>query len=250
MLGEHVLRNSMNGLTGTTNPDATGTPRWRRLLWAGLAALSIALVLSGPLASQVQAADDDEEESFETKAIKKFFGINNRDSIDYRERSPLVVPPNINSLPQPQANQVVNSPAWPKDPEEVERKKRQQAAKNRRRTTPEEEGRALTPAELDVAGRKPGAGRVVNPTGPQDAEADGRRIMRPDELGTTGSIFGKLFKDNTKPEVAEFRGEPARGNLTEPPTGYRTPSAAHPYGLLPRQEKAKPFDLSKRGEGN
>lgn len=244
------MQHSTNGLTDKTNSGALGTPRWRRLLWAGLATLTIALVLSGPLASQVRAADDEEEESIETKAIKKFFGINNRDSIDYRERSPLVVPPNVNNLPPPQANQVVNSPAWPKDPEEVERKKRQQAAKNKRRTTVEEEGRALTPAELDGPGRKAGAGRVTNPTGPQDAEADGRRMMRPEELGTQGNIFTKLFKDNTKPEVAEFRGEPTRGNLTEPPVGYRTPSAAFPYGITPRQEKAKPFDLSKRGEGN
>lgn len=241
----------MNGLTDTTNRAVrSGSARWRSLLWATLTSLSIALVLSGPLSSQVRAADDDDEESVETKAIKKFFGVNNRDSIDYRERSPLVVPPNVNSLPPPQTNPVVHNPAWPKDPEEVERKKRQQAAKNRRRATPEEEARALTPAELNVVGSKSGAGRVTNASGPQDAAADGQRMMRPEELGTQGNVFTKLFKDNTKPEVTEFKGEPVRGTLTEPPVGYRTPSAAHPYGITPRQEKAKPFDLSKRGEGN
>lgn len=239
----------MNGLTEMTESGvpASGVASWRRFLVAALAMLSVALVLSGPLASQVRAADDDDEESAETKFIKKFFGINNRDSIDYKERPPLVVPPNLNNLPRPEANQVANSPAWPKDPEEVERKKRQQAAKNRRRTTPEEEGRALTPAELEV-GRKAGAGRVETPTGPQDPE--GWRMMRPDELGTKGSIFSRMFRDNSKPEVVEFKGEPSRGSLTEPPPGYRTPSAAQPYGITPRQEKAKPFDLSKRGEGS
>jgi hypothetical protein len=240
----------MNGLTDTTKSGApaSGARRWRQFLVAALATLSVALVLSGPLSSQVRAADDDDEESTETKFIKKFFGINNRDSIDYKERPPLVVPPNLNNLPRPEANQIVNSPAWPKDPEEVERKKRQQAAKTRRRTTPEEEGRALTPAELDVVGRKTGAGRVENPTGPQDAEADGRRMMRPDELGTKGNIFTRLFRDNSKSEVVEFKGEPSRGSLTEPPPGYRTPSAAQPYGITPKQEKAKPLDLSRRGE--
>jgi hypothetical protein len=91
---------------------------------------------------------------------------------------------------------------------------------------------------------------VQNPTGPQDAEADGRRMMRPDELGTKGNFLQNIFKDNTKSEVAQFKGEPSRSDLTQPPPGYQTPSAAQPYGLTPRQEKAKPFDLTRRGEGN
>ena len=59
-----------------------------------------------------------------------------------------------------------------------------------------------------------------------------------------------IFKDNTKSEVAQFKGEPSRSDLTQPPPGYQTPSAAQPYGLTPRQEKAKPFDLTRRGESN
>jgi hypothetical protein len=240
----------MNGLTVTTRPGAASAGGWQRILLASMAALSIVLVLSGPLASAAHAADDDDdEESVETKFIKNFLGINNRDSIDYKERPPLVVPPNLNNLPKPEANSVVNTPAWPKNPEEIERKKRAAAQKNQRRRSPEEEARALTPAELDV-GRQAGAGRVQNPTGPQDAEADGRRMMRPDELGTKGNFLQNIFKDNTKSEVAQFKGEPSRSDLTQPPPGYQTPSAAQPYGLTPRQEKAKPFDLTRRGEGN
>ena len=75
-------------------------------------------------------------------------------------------------------------------------------------------------------------------------------MLKPDELGTKGGLFSKLFKDNSKPDVVQFKGEPARSDLTEPPPGYRTPSAAQPYGLTPRQEKAKPYDLSRRGEGD
>jgi hypothetical protein len=215
-----------------------------------MATLSLVLVLSGPLASAAHAADDDDdEESVETKFIKNFLGINNRDAIDYKERPPLVVPPNLNNLPRPEANSVVNTPAWPKNPEEIERKKRAATQKNQRRRTVEDDYRPLTPAELDV-GRQAGAGRVQNPTGPQDAEADGRRMMRPDELGTKGNFLQNIFKDNTKSEVAQFKGEPSRSDLTQPPPGYQTPSAAQPYGLTPRQEKAKPFDLTRRGEGN
>lgn len=214
------------------------------------AALSVALVLSGPLSSQLRAADDDEEESIETKFIKGLLGINNRDAINYRERAPLVVPPDLNRLPAPETNALVNSASWPKNPEEVERKKRAAAQKNTRRRSVEDDNRALTPAELNVVGPKAGAGRAPTPTGPQDAETEGWRMMRPNELGTKGNLLGGLFKDTSKPEVATFDREPSRADLTQPPPGYRTPSPAHPYGISPRQEQAKPFDLLRRGEGN
>ena len=242
------MRNGLNGLTSKNQPGASksSAARWRRYWLACAATLSIALVLSGPLASQVRA-EEDEEDSIETKFIKGLLGINDGASIDYRERPPLVVPPNLNNLPRPEANPVAASPAWPKNPEEIERKKRAAVKKDQRRRSTEDDWRPLTPSELEV-GRRAGAGRVQNPTGPQDAEADGRRMMRPDELGTTGNIFGKLFKDNSKlNETARFSGEPSRSNLTQPPPGYQTPSAAHPYGITPRQEKAKPADLQNRG---
>jgi hypothetical protein len=201
-----------------------------------------------PRRYRLAADDDEEEDSIETKFIKGLFGISDRDSINYRERPPLVVPPNLSRLPQPEANSVANTPAWPKDPEIVERKKRAAVRKNSPRRSSEEDDRPLTPAELDV-GRKAGAGRVTNPSGPQDAEADGQRAVSPRELGYKGGLLNSLFKDNTKPEVATFKGEPTRSDLTQPPPGYRTPSASHPYGITPRQERAKPLDLSKRGTG-
>jgi hypothetical protein len=203
------------------------------------------------LPSVALAADDDEEDTLETKFIKKLFGINERDAINYRERPPLVVPPNLGRLPQPEANAAVNTPSWPKDPEVIERKKRAEAAKNQRRRTSEEDDRALTPAELDVFGRKPAGSTVLNPTGPQDAESEGQRAQRPSELGYKGGLFGSLFKDNTKPEVATFKGEPARSDLTQPPAGYRTPSTSHPYGLGAKREQGKPLDyFYSRGTGN
>ena len=215
---------------------------WYRTLARSACAVIIALSLSGALTQHALAADDDDEDSFETKIIKGILGINDKDSIDYRERPPLVVPPNITKLPPPETAALVNSPAWPKDPEIAERKKRRDLAKTQKRRSVEEDNRALTPAELNVVGPKAGAGRVANPTGPQDAEADGRRVLRPDELGYKGGLLGSLFKDNTKPEVATFEREPTRSDLTQPPAGYRTPSPSYPYGISPKQEKAKPFD--------
>jgi hypothetical protein len=44
----------------------------------------------------------------------------------------------------------------------------------------------------------------------------------------------------SKEEYATFGGEPVRGNLTEPPAGYRVPSADQPYGISPEKKGAKP----------
>lgn len=218
---------------------------------ACLAAVALLGAASAALPSVALAADDDEEDALETKFIKKLFGINERDAINYRERPPLVVPPNLGRLPQPEANAAVNTPSWPKDPEVIERKKRAEAAKNQRRRTSEDDDRALSPAELDAYGRKPAGSTVLNPTGPQDAEAEGRRAYRPGELGYKGGLLGSLFKDNSKPEVATFTGEPARGDLTQPPAGYRTPSPSHPYGLGTRRQQGKPLDyFYSRGTGD
>ncbi len=218
-------------------PDAQRAGFLSRLL---MALVAIPLFLAA--ASPALAADDDEEESIETKFIKTLLGIGNQDSIDYRERPPLVVPPNLNRLPTPEANALVNSPAWPKDPEVVERKRRKEAAKTQRRKSFEEEARALTPAELDVVGRARAGSQRPNPTGPQDAETDGARMLRPSELGSKGNFLADLFKDTSKPETATFTKEPERDSLVQPPAGYRTPSPNHPYGISPKQEKAKPFD--------
>jgi hypothetical protein len=224
---------------------------WRRVVMAGLAAVALLTAVSVCVPSVALAADDDEEEeSFETKFIKKMFGISDRDSINYRERPPLVVPPNLGQLPQPETGNVAaTSPAWPKDPEIVERKKRAAVKRNTPRRSSEEDDRPLTPAELEM-GRKAGAGRIATPTGPQDAESEGQRIVKPSELGYKGGLFGGLFKDNSKPDVATFGGEPTRSDLTMPPPGYQTPSASHPNGLTTRQERAKPLDASKRGTGD
>jgi hypothetical protein len=43
-----------------------------------------------------------------------------------------------------------------------------------------------------------------------------------------------------KEEYANFAGEPARENLTDPPSGYRVPSAAQPYGISPDKKPYKP----------
>ena len=92
---------------GFSRKSDAGAANWRRALMSCVAVFSIAIVLSGPFAAQVRAADDEDEDTIETKFIKGLFGINNRDSINYRERAPLVVPPNLDRLPAPEKNALV-----------------------------------------------------------------------------------------------------------------------------------------------
>ncbi len=75
------MRNGINSLAGTRKIGAvaSGISGWRRFLMVCMTALSVAVVVSVPLSSAVHAQEDDEEDSFETKFIKKFLGINDRD---------------------------------------------------------------------------------------------------------------------------------------------------------------------------
>src|SRR5688572_5014161 len=94
-------------------------PPWRRLKLA-VAVLGIGLVMT---AGAARAADDDEDDkTFEEKIIENIMAgiggtnMENR-GIEYRERSPLVVPPKLN-LPPP-ASAAAEAPVanWPKDPD-------------------------------------------------------------------------------------------------------------------------------------
>jgi hypothetical protein len=44
---------------------------------------------------------------------------------------------------------------------------------------------------------------------------------------------------NPKPEVGQFKGEPARETLTQPPPGYQTPSPNYAYGVGLKEQRNK-----------
>jgi len=62
----------------------------------------------------------------------------------------------------------------------------------------------------------------------------------PSELGYTGGLFQTLnpFGTFKTEEQGTFTGEPPRNSLTQPPTGYQTPSAQYGYGLGPVKNNA------------
>src|SRR3954469_15878510 len=154
-------------------------------------ALGIGLVMA---AGPVRAGDDDDDDdkTFEEKIIEgimRGIGGTNMENrgIEYRERSPLVVPPKLD-LPPPAAKAAeVKAPNWPKDPDE-QRRKAAIAARKKENKDPLEASRILTPAEL-TKGRTAGAARKnSDPLQPGITETN--PILSPSQLGYNGGFSG------------------------------------------------------------
>jgi hypothetical protein len=195
-------------------------------------AAGIAVVLSSGVA---RAQDDDDDSSFEEKIIHNLMsgiGATNMESkgIEYRERSPLVIPPKIELPPPGSAAAEIRDPNWPKDPD-VERHKEAVAARKQRKPTSEENGRSILPSKLAVHGSGTTSRRAETeqPGQPQNDNPS----LSPSQLGFTGKL-GNLFGGN-KPQTAPFTGEPERETLTQPPAGYQTPSPNFAYGTGPKE---------------
>jgi len=193
----------------------------------GLVRIAAGGLIAGALMAGVNcaAAADDDEPSFDQKVrnnLMEALGIKGGPDIDYRERSPLVLPQKI-ELPPPQANSTAPAPNWPVDADQ----KRKREETGRRRDIEVEESRVLRPSELNVG--TPRRSRTPAPT--QD-QIEGKPV-KPSELGYTGGIFGSIW--GSKEETVPFTAEPPRTTLTEPPTGYQTPSPNQPYAAKPEK---------------
>jgi hypothetical protein len=218
-----------------------------RALQLAAIALGIGLVMA---AGPVRAGDDDEDDkTFEEKVIEGIMAgiggtnMENR-GIDYRERSPLVVPPKIDLPPPAGTTADVKAPNWPKDPDE-QRRKAAVAARKKENKDPALQARILTPAELAV-GKTAAPARTSDPVTP--GTNNNNPILSPSQLGYNGSFSG-LFGGN-KSETAPFKGEPTRETLTMPPPGYQTPSPSYAYGTGPKESLNKEYNpaAGKYGE--
>lgn len=207
--------------------DENKSKRLRRALMA--AACGLLLGFSGVVSAY--AGDDEDEDTFEQKIIKNILGgigvDVGRPGIDYRERSPLVLPP-TRDLPAPAAaNETVRNPVWPRE----QRRKVVAQPKPNVRATSEDLGTSapMTPDELRQ-GTTTRSSRITDPSQSGSLEEPNiGRPMAPAELNTPGIFsWGALW--GTKTETAPFEREPARSALTDPPQGYQTPSANAPYG--------------------
>ncbi len=210
-----------------------------RVLRLAAVALGIGLLMT---AGAVRAQEDDEDDkTFEEKIIEGIMagigGTNMENKgIEYRERSPLVVPPKIDLPPPASASADVKAPNWPKDPDE-QRRKAAIAARKKDNKDPAEARRLLTPSELNK-GKVTASARTNND--PIQPGATNNPMLSPAQLGFSGSL-GDLFGGN-KSETAPFKGEPTRDSLTQPPSGYQTPSPNFAYGTGPKESLNKEYN--------
>lgn len=195
-----------------------------------------ALALAALLGAVPAVAGEDDEVSFDQKIMRSIMdGLGlKRDGeagINYQERAPLVIPPS-RDLPPPENSDAViaNNPAWPKDPD-IERRKLEAAQERNRNISDEREREQnpLSPAQMTPGGR-PKKRQARTDDGYQAPASGFGNQVPPSELGWKGSLFGAMFGDK-KEETAKFTGEPPRSTLTDPPTGYQTPSPDQPYGV-------------------
>ncbi|MFL6826511.1 MAG: hypothetical protein ACJ8E2_08610 [Bradyrhizobium sp.] len=219
-------------------PVSTGA--LMRAMRLAVVALGVGLVL---MAGAARAEDDEEDDkTFEEKIIEGLMAgiggtnMENR-GIEYRERSPLVVPPKLDLRPPESVKSEIKDPNWPKDPDE-QRRKAAIAARKKENKDPREASRVLTPSELNAVKTTPRARTSNDPV--QPGNSSNNPMLSPAQLGYTGGFSG-LF-GGSKTETAPFKGEPTRDSLTQPPPGYQTPSPNFAYGTGPKESLNKPYN--------
>src|ERR1700759_2222282 len=192
----------------------TGTSRW--MMRSSSKAWRLSAVLLGVGLLMVVAAragdDDEDDKTFEEKIIEgvmKGVGATNmtNSNIDYRERSPLVVPPKIDLPPPASASTEKAAPNWPKDPDEARRRAEIAKRKKDKKDTRDagqmsrDASRVLSPSELNAAGQRPTTtasdARNSDSVKPGDT---GANPLMPSDLGYTGGFMG-IFKGNKGEEI-------------------------------------------------
>jgi hypothetical protein len=229
------MRNSEAGALRVPNWSGAMT----RTLRLSAVAVGVGLVMTVGVA---RAQDDEDDKTFEEKIIEGIMsgiGATNMDNrgIDYRERSPLVVPPSIALPPPENAKAEIKDPNWPKDPDEVRRKK---AIADRKKSAPSplEAARPLSPSELNAYRTTPTTRADSDPV--QPGTSANNPMLSPSQLGFDGK-FSSLFGAKAT-ETAPFKGEPSRESLTQPPPGYQTPSPNFAYGTGPKDSMYKEYN--------
>jgi hypothetical protein len=209
-----------------------------RALRLAVIAVGIGLVISAGAARAQEAEDDRTIDEKIMDTIMSGIGATNMDNrgIDYRERSPLVVPPKLDLPPPVSASKDVRAPNWPKDPDEA-RRKAAIAARKKAKPDWQQANMPVSRAELDAGGRPVDHSGSADPAQPGGLN---NPVLTPQALGFEGR-FSDLF-GSKQVEVEPFKGEPTRDSLTQPPTGYQTPSPNYAYGLGSKDKMLRQSD--------
>jgi hypothetical protein len=232
------------------NSSSAATRAMRFRIIASTLTLGIALAMT---AGAARAADDEDNRGFSDKIIDSIKttirGGGNIDDgrIQYRERSPLVVPPKLDLPPPDKAPATeVKAPNWPKDPDEG---RRRASAKKKK-----EEPGVFDNYFGSFLPTKPGAVATAAPEEPQGPPPPARPDNFTDKdnpvYDRAGNLWGGVgsFFGSKKTEVVQFKGEPTRESLTQPPAGYQTPSPNFVYGANIKTEVPRPVEVNSAGE--
>ena len=140
------------------------------------------------------------------------------DSIQYRERSPLVVPPKL-EMPSPQPRPSQKAAQWPQDQEVVRARKKanESNARSMAKYTETNGGEKVSAEELR-------AGRSTDkPTGPLSGPGTGCSMDPFDKWSCSpAEYWGRLAVTVGKKDDSLLQAgvEPEREYLTQPPKGY------------------------------
>lgn len=178
----------------------------------------------------------------EGQAIRALFGAiglltPEREQIEYRERAPLVLPPNM-ALKSPADPDVSKkNPNWPTDPDVIARQK---AAAYENMPATEREKYAMHGQKPLLSQEELRKGRIAGrtPTEPYRSSLDDS----PYEIGVKPIIIGKEIaarRAAANTEAMLAREEPPRRYLSDPPVGLRKPAAGAAAGKLGEDPKPR-----------
>lgn len=195
-------------------------------------AVSFAAIVAAGLIGTAQPAAAQLEEILDGVGFGK-----EKDPITYRERAPLVVPPNLNLRPPEEKPVALREAKWPNDPDVLRKKAAEEEGKKPRDfsglRSNQSQGLLLSNDELRK-GRVLGGGEIgqrnTRNNNGYDNDLDGYGRINPDRLRAQGDAFRGTQEPPLKPGE-----EPKRKYLTDPPVGVRAAAANAP--LVATQEK-------------
>ncbi|MBA4335123.1 MAG: hypothetical protein C0420_09500 [Methylobacterium sp.] len=178
------------------------------------------LLLAGGLVLAAQPALAQEGMLFKN-LMEGVIGGRPGDDIEYRQRPPLVVPPN-STLPRPQAPASTRNAAWPNDPDVAARRAEAEASRVPVFNPNWRNNPVLSQEELRRGRTTRDAGRPVIAEDHNNYNNQIAPIRVGRELASR--------QNQTALDQLTYGSEPPRRTLAEPPVGYRRPVGSAPLG--------------------
>ncbi len=178
------------------------------------------LLLAGGLVLVAQPALAQEGVLFKN-LMEGVIGGRPGDDIEYRQRPPLVVPPN-STLPRPQAPASTRNAAWPNDPDVAARRAEAEASRVPVFNPNWRNNPVLSQEELRRGRTTRDAGRPVIAEDHNNYNNQIAPIRVGRELASR--------QNQTALDQLTYGSEPPRRTLAEPPVGYRRPVGSAPLG--------------------